>query len=343
MFTVTVSVSHLCYSHLKDHPNWVFEVRGPVNFKNVAKPVMCYWLIENVERSMQEKPTLEDPLEMSLFTELITNPRERQDSLIVDCEDNDNVHYYDPLIKDDIEKLGRLRCDSTASGPHVYAPRSPLASRHVSHDLLMSSMYSMHSRSFDESPARSHSISDMSRPMSPFRTHWVETIQEEELPQKGHSTPNRSYSMNVAGQLNVTHAVHKISTESNSSTDSDLTVTPHKSSTGSNTSEQSGEGDSGYDPHEPETAPTSQPLRRTGLDAVTMPESWVKLTRERFERMAGEKKKKESEMEAFERTKGLRGRSMSHSHSCESKLSTSARLPLRISTSFGCQTDTTNL
>ena len=116
----------------------MFEVRGPVNFKNVAKPVMCYWLIENVERSMQEKPTFEHPSEVSLFAELISDPREssRHDSLITDQES-----YPHPSVKADSERLGRPRYDSIAEGPSLYSPRSPRTpQRHPSRDYLMSSM-----------------------------------------------------------------------------------------------------------------------------------------------------------------------------------------------------------
>lgn len=324
-----ISLSHWCYSHLKDNPNWVFEVRGPVNFKNVSKPVMCYWLIENVERSMQEDPTLEDPSEVALFAELISDPRTRQDSLIADQDDYDM--YVDPLLKGDIERLGRPRYDSMVSNPHMYSPNSPLASRHISHDALMSSMHSLQVRGFDERPARSYSVSGMSHLKLPPKSHWAEPIQEEE--------PQQYRSISEGGvYLSPPVAVHKISTGSNSSVDSELTMTLHKtSSTASNASEQSGEGDSGCDPHEPETVLVTQQQRRTGLDAVTIPESWVKQTREKFERITSERKKKEAEMETFEYTKSLRSRSMSHSHSSAGSLRTHSHQPLRLSTSVGTQ------
>lgn len=277
---------------------------------------------------MLEKPTLEDPSEVALFAELISDPRTRQDSLIADQDDYSM--YVDPLLKDDIDRLGRPRYDSMISAPHMYSPNSPLASRHISHDALMSSMHSLQVRGFDERPARSYSVSGVAQLKLPPRNHWAEPIQEEE--------PQQYRSVSESGvHLSPPVAVHKISTESNSS-DSELTVTPRKtSSTASNTSEQSGEGDSGCDPHEPETVSVTQQQRRTGLDAVTIPESWVKQTREKFERITSEKKKKEAEMKNFEYTKSLRGRSMSHSHSSAGSLRTYSHQPLRSSTSVGTQ------
>lgn len=338
--SLALSLSYWSCSHLKDDPNWVFEVRGPVDFKNVSKPVMCYWLIENVERSMQEKPTLEDPSEVSLFDELISSPKERQDSLIVDREDNDSNVYFDPLVKDDIERLGRVRYDSMVPGPYSYAPHSPLASRHVSHELLMSSLHSLQARTaFEERQTRSYSVADMSQSMPPFRARWPETIHEEEPQHTVLSTYDRSHSFSTGGYLNITHVEHKISTESNSS-DSELTVTPRKnSSSTSHTSEMS--VDSGYDAHEPEVAPVAHSLRRTGLDAA-MPDSWVKQTKEKFERMTSERKKRESEMEAFQHTKAMRSRSMCHSRSSDTSLGTSLHLSLRNSTSVGTHVCTTD-
>ena len=66
-------LSLCCYvhSHLCDKPNWLFEVRGPVHFKNVDKPVVCYWLIENVDRLRQPKPSLQRPTEVPVFAEFI--------------------------------------------------------------------------------------------------------------------------------------------------------------------------------------------------------------------------------------------------------------------------------
>ena len=311
----------------------MFEVRGPVDFKNVSKPVMCYWLIENVERAMQEKPTLEDPSEVTLFAELVSSPRERQDSLIVDREDNDSNVYFDPLVKDDYEMLGRVRYDSMSPGPYAYAPHSPLASRH---EVLTTSLHSLQaSTAFEERQTRSYSIADMPQSMSSLRTRWPETIQEEEPQHTVLSTYDRSYSVSTGGYPNITHVEYKISTESNSS-DSELTVAPRKnSSSTSNASEMS--LDSGYDAYEPEVAPGAHSLRRTGLDAA-MPESWVKQAREKFERMASERKKRESELEAFQHTKATRSRSMCHTRSSDTILGSSLHLSLPNSTQV-CTTD----
>ena len=46
-------------------------MRGPVHFKNVDKPVVCYWLIENVDRLQQPKPSLECPAEVPVFAEFV--------------------------------------------------------------------------------------------------------------------------------------------------------------------------------------------------------------------------------------------------------------------------------
>ena len=46
-------------------------MRGPVHFKNVDKPVVCYWLIENVDRQRQPKPSLQRPTEVPVFAEFI--------------------------------------------------------------------------------------------------------------------------------------------------------------------------------------------------------------------------------------------------------------------------------
>ena len=41
---------HICRL-LADKPNFKFEVRGPLQFKNVEEPMMCYFLIENTDKT----------------------------------------------------------------------------------------------------------------------------------------------------------------------------------------------------------------------------------------------------------------------------------------------------
>ena len=262
---------------------------------------------------MQEKPTFEHPSEVSLFAELISDPRERHDSLITDQES-----YPHPSVKADSEKLGRPRYDSIAGGPSLYSPRSPRTpQRHPSRDYLMSSMPAYPPRiDFDERH-RSHSISDMQhrRSMSPLRSS---SIKSEPILEANEPPPACPFSMranNMNGvYLSPPSVMHKLSADSNGS-DTELTMAPRKtSSTASNVSELSGEADGGCEPHELEVAPMpTKHERRIGFDAVTMPVSWVKQARATFEKINNEKEQEAAKLKDFERTRTLRSRSISHS------------------------------
>lgn len=45
-----IQVTEFTYRLLKDKPNFKFEYRGPLEFKNVPQPVPCHFLIENTEK-----------------------------------------------------------------------------------------------------------------------------------------------------------------------------------------------------------------------------------------------------------------------------------------------------
>ena len=51
------------YRLLADQPNFVFQVRGPMQFKNVPEPMMCYFLMENTGK--KEYLHIEVPEEIS--------------------------------------------------------------------------------------------------------------------------------------------------------------------------------------------------------------------------------------------------------------------------------------
>lgn len=52
----------LCVSRLlRDNPNFKFQFRGDMEFKNVSKPVPCYWLLEHSSHVVQD-PVLETAL-----------------------------------------------------------------------------------------------------------------------------------------------------------------------------------------------------------------------------------------------------------------------------------------
>lgn len=289
---------------------------------------------------MQEKPTFEHPSEMSLFAELISEPKTRQDSLITDREES----YPHPRVKADMERLGRPRCDSLAGGPPVYPPHSPRPpTRHASRDYLMSSMPAVQARMEFNERHRSHSFSDMShrRSMSPLRSNTMqEPIHEAEEPPPACPFSSRSDSMSGV-YLSPPTMLHKISADSTSS-DSELTVTPRKtSSTASNASELSGEADSGCEPHEPEVEPMpAQHHRRTGFDAATMPVSWVKQARTAFEKISDERKQKVAKLEDFQRAKKLRSRSISHT---DARVRAYTLPSAQNSSRFSTQSSTTNL
>lgn len=46
-----IQVTEVTHKLLADKPNFKFEVRGPLQFKNVDEPMMCYFLIENTDKT----------------------------------------------------------------------------------------------------------------------------------------------------------------------------------------------------------------------------------------------------------------------------------------------------
>lgn len=289
---------------------------------------------------MQDKPTFEHPSEMSLFAELISEPKTRQDSLITEQADS----YPHPRVKADIERMGRPRYDSIAGGPPLLIPHSPRApTRHASRDFLMSSMPGVQARREYDERHRSRSITDLQlrRSMSPLRSNTLpESIREDDEPPL--TCPFSSKSDGMSGvYLSPPTMLHKMSADSNSS-DSELTVTPRKtSSTASNASELSGEADSGCEPHGPEVEPMpTQHQRRTGFDAATMPVGWVKHARANFEKITDERKQEMAKLEEFQRTKTLRSRSISHT---DARVKSYTLPSARNSSRLGTQTSAADL
>ena len=56
-----------CYSLLKDDPDFKFEFRGAIEFKNVPAPVKCYYLVENINKDDYAPIVVTDEQEMFQF------------------------------------------------------------------------------------------------------------------------------------------------------------------------------------------------------------------------------------------------------------------------------------
>ena len=87
-----------------------------MEFKNVAKPVMCYWLVENGDRSRETHPPLQHPPEVPSFTDLLQPSTPRRGSLIPTTIDDDIGPLG--LSSTDVNALrllGRPRYDSSTN------------------------------------------------------------------------------------------------------------------------------------------------------------------------------------------------------------------------------------
>lgn len=265
-----INVTEWTYVHLRDKPNWMFEVRGPVHFKNVDKPVVCYWLIENTDRSRQPKPSLQRPSEVPVFAEFIpssaTTPRhpsrtwESQPSPDIDKkifasdlasrltrESFSDVMPFSESVANRLAYMGHPRYSSLA--PSEVPSRSSTRDSEVEDGLFMRSSLSSSYSSFSEIAAHKHRLGSVMsekthrlsldystrRSQSPKLNRHNTIAEGDEIPMRHHSY-SISGSDLAYGRMSIP-TIHKSSDTSDiadkssiSTSCSDFGTVVHKSS-----------------------------------------------------------------------------------------------------------------